>query len=90
MYLVIKSSILFNFPNLYELYNQNLFKKIISQWSLLCNNFFEYHREFEGVFKKALKGQWHEIFDPRFFCQSINPRPQINTLKYFRILFRIR
>jgi hypothetical protein len=37
-----------------------------------------------------LKGQCHEIFDPQFFRQSITPRPQINTLKYFRILFRIR
>jgi hypothetical protein len=25
-----------------------------------------------------------------FFRQSITPRPQMNTLKYFRILFRIR
>jgi hypothetical protein len=37
-----------------------------------------------------LKGQCHEIFDPRFFRQSITPRPLINTPKYFRILFRIR
>jgi hypothetical protein len=37
-----------------------------------------------------LKGQCHEIFDPPFFRQSITPRPLINTLKYFRILFRIR
>jgi hypothetical protein len=37
-----------------------------------------------------LKGQCHEIFDPRFFRQSITPRPLINTLKYFRILSRIR
>jgi hypothetical protein len=36
-----------------------------------------------------LKGQCHEIFDPRFFRQSIIPRPQINNLKYFRIMFRI-
>jgi hypothetical protein len=39
---------------------------------------------------RHLKGQCHEIFDPRFFRQSIIHRPQINTLKYFRILFRIR
>jgi hypothetical protein len=37
-----------------------------------------------------LKGQCHEIFDLWFFRQSIIPRPQMNTLKYFRILFRIR
>jgi hypothetical protein len=37
-----------------------------------------------------LKGQCHEIFDPPFFRQSITHRPLINTLKYFRILFRIR
>jgi hypothetical protein len=38
----------------------------------------------------TLKGQCHEIFDSRFFRQSITPRPLINTLKYFWILFRIR
>jgi hypothetical protein len=38
----------------------------------------------------SLKGQCHEIFEPRFFRQSITPRPLINTLKYFRFLFRIR
>jgi hypothetical protein len=37
-----------------------------------------------------LKGQCHEIFSPRFLRQSIIPGPQINTLKYFWILFRIR
>jgi hypothetical protein len=37
-----------------------------------------------------LKGQCHEIFDLCFFRQWITPRPQMNTLKYFRILFRIR
>jgi hypothetical protein len=37
-----------------------------------------------------LKGQCHEIFDPRFFHHLITPRPLINTLKYFRFLFRIR
>jgi hypothetical protein len=36
----------------------------------------------------VLKGQCHEIFDLRFFRQSITPRPLINTLKYFRFLFR--
>jgi hypothetical protein len=30
------------------------------------------------------------MFDLWFFCQSITPRPQMNTLKYFRILFLIR
>jgi hypothetical protein len=42
------------------------------------------------VFYLNLKGQCHEIFDPLFFCQSITPRSQIDTLKYFRILFQIR
>jgi hypothetical protein len=46
------------------------------------------HNSSEIEFTK-LKGQCHEIFDPRFFRQSIPPRPLINTLKYFRILFRI-
>jgi hypothetical protein len=38
----------------------------------------------------VLKGQCHEIFDLWFFRQSITPRPQMNTLKYFRVLFQIR
>jgi hypothetical protein len=37
----------------------------------------------------TLKGRCHDIFDPQFFRQSITPRPQIDTLQYFRILFRI-
>jgi hypothetical protein len=37
-----------------------------------------------------LKRQCHDIFEPRLFRQTIIPRPQINTLKYFLILFRIR
>jgi hypothetical protein len=40
--------------------------------------------------RDSFKGQCHEIFGPPFFRQSITPRPLINTLKYFRILFRIR
>jgi hypothetical protein len=38
----------------------------------------------------SVQGQCHEIFDLWFFRQSITPRPQMNILKYFRILFRIR
>jgi hypothetical protein len=37
-----------------------------------------------------LKRQYPEIFDLCFFHKSTAPRPLINTLKYFRILFRIR
>jgi hypothetical protein len=37
-----------------------------------------------------LKGQCHEIFDPRFFSSNNPSRPLINTLNYFRFLFRIR
>jgi hypothetical protein len=37
-----------------------------------------------------LKGTVSRDFLPSFFRQSIIPRPQINTLKYFRILFRNR
>jgi hypothetical protein len=40
--------------------------------------------------QQGLKGQRHVIFDLQFFRQSIISRPLINTLKYFRILFRIR
>jgi hypothetical protein len=49
--------------------------------------FLEYRYRYTKI---LLKGQCHEIFDPRFFRQSITPRPLINTLKYFRFLFRIR
>jgi hypothetical protein len=38
----------------------------------------------------GLKGQCREIFYLWFFRQSITPRPQMNTLKYFRIMFWIR
>jgi hypothetical protein len=38
----------------------------------------------------TLKGQCHEIFDLWFFRQSITPMSQMNTLKYFWILFQIR
>jgi hypothetical protein len=37
-----------------------------------------------------LKGQLHEIFDPRFFHQSTPPRALIHGLKPFRIWLRIR
>jgi hypothetical protein len=38
----------------------------------------------------TLKRQSHEIFDLHFFHKSMAPRALINTLKYFRILFRFR
>jgi hypothetical protein len=42
------------------------------------------------AYYRTLNGQCHEIFDPRFFRQSITLRPLINTLKYFRFMFQIR
>jgi hypothetical protein len=40
---------------------------------------------------EVLKGTVSRDLRPSvFFVQSITPRPLINTLKYFRILFRIR
>jgi hypothetical protein len=45
---------------------------------------------FKVLKRFGLKGQCHEIFDLWFFRQSITSRPQMNTLKYFRFLFRIR
>jgi hypothetical protein len=39
---------------------------------------------------ELLKGTVSRDFRPSFFRQSITPRPLINTLKYFRIPFRIR
>jgi hypothetical protein len=43
----------------------------------------------EAKLHSCLKRQPHEIFDLWFFHKSIVPRPLHNTLKYFRILFRI-
>jgi hypothetical protein len=37
-----------------------------------------------------LKWQSDKIFELGSFHKSTTPRPLINTLKYFRILFRIR
>jgi hypothetical protein len=51
---------------------------------------FGHARQYCLQFQLALEGQCHEIFDFWFFRQSITPRPQMNTVKYFRILFRIR
>jgi hypothetical protein len=39
---------------------------------------------------RFLKRQSHEIFDLLFFHINYRYRPLINTLKYFRTLFRIR
>jgi hypothetical protein len=36
-------------------------------------------------FRGNLKGQCHEVFDPRFFHQTIPPRGLIHGLKPFRI-----
>jgi hypothetical protein len=41
-------------------------------------------------FNFNLKGQCHEIFDPRFFHQTIPPRALIHVLKPFRMWLRIR
>jgi hypothetical protein len=38
----------------------------------------------------SLKRKSHEIFDLHFFHKSMAPRALINTLKYFRNLFRFR
>jgi hypothetical protein len=47
--------------------------------------------EVSGIaIQTVLKRQSHEISDLWFFHKSITPRPLINSLKYFRILFRIR
>jgi hypothetical protein len=40
--------------------------------------------------QNGFERQSHEIFDLHFFHKSIAPRALINTLKYFRILFRFR
>jgi hypothetical protein len=41
----------------------------------------------QTVFKGAVSRDFRRLV---FFHQSITPRPQMNTLKYFRILFQIR
>jgi hypothetical protein len=61
---------------------ENLWKKKVC-WDILLDIV-----DFLKIY--CLKGQCHEIFDPPFFRQSITPRLQIDTLKYFWILFRIR
>jgi hypothetical protein len=48
------------------------------------------HSAAEKLNLLSLKRQCHEIFLTSFFSQSITPRHQINTLRCFRILFRIR
>jgi hypothetical protein len=46
---------------------------------------------FSSCCKSTLKGQYHKIFDPRFFFHQSNPpRPLTNGLKPFRICLRIR
>jgi hypothetical protein len=44
----------------------------------------------ESLGHQVLKRPSHEIFDLWFFHKSTAPRPLVNTLKYFRIPFRIR
>jgi hypothetical protein len=51
------------------------------------NNGLARYSPWKAYKKECLKGQCHEIFYPRFFRQSITPRPLINTLKYFRFCF---
>jgi hypothetical protein len=71
----------------FDFYN-NL-KLVMRSYLVLCSYETNLRGEKSSV-ESYLKGQCHEIFDPLFFRQSITPRPLINTLKYFRILFRIR
>jgi hypothetical protein len=42
------------------------------------------------IWARSLKRLSHEIFDFHFLHKSMAPRALINTLKYFRILFRFR
>jgi hypothetical protein len=83
-----------NFSRFYSPFGINLVLRdnILSHPSSLfgisCNFIGWYHLETEF---ETSEGQCHEIFDLWFFFrQSITPRPQMNTLKYFRFLFRIR
>jgi hypothetical protein len=43
-----------------------------------------------AIYITILKGQCHEIFDPRFFHQTITPRALIHGLKPFCIWLRFR
>jgi hypothetical protein len=52
-------------------------------WCLRCSNFTTSARVI------LLKGQCHEIFDPRFFSSNNPPRALIHGLKPFRIWLRI-
>jgi hypothetical protein len=42
------------------------------------------------AYQRTLKETISRDFRPQFFHKSMAPRALINTLKYFRILFRIR
>jgi hypothetical protein len=53
---------------------------------LLCHDYW-LRTDIQIIF---LKGQCHEIFDPRFFRQTIPSRPLIKRLKQLGIWFRIR
>jgi hypothetical protein len=45
---------------------------------------------FKLLISITLKGQYHEIFEPRFFHQSNLSRSLIIILKYFRIWIQFR
>jgi hypothetical protein len=60
--------------------------KMVSRYQLYCTPTTDFF-ELKSILVD-LKGQCHEIFDLWFIHQTIT-RPQMNTLKYFRICWEI-
>jgi hypothetical protein len=73
-----------NTDHFHNMNSMNMSMTNMSMWPLLLTICMRLGRS------SNLKGQCQEIFDLWFFRQSIIPRTQMNTLKYFRIPFRIR
>jgi hypothetical protein len=60
-------------------------------WTLpVSSMIYEYRYRYVSITFFVLKGQCHEIFDPRFFHQTIPPRGLIHGLKPFCTWLRIR
>jgi hypothetical protein len=63
--------------------------RVFNKWTRHNSYFTDYSVYRCSVFRYCIKGQYHEIFDPRFFIKQ-SPRVLIHGLKPFRIWLRIR
>jgi hypothetical protein len=80
-------------------YNDSVFSLLFKMWKTkvrICFRFWQFSKSNKLNFKfgvgaaRMLKGQCHEIFDPRFFSSNKPHGPLIHGLKSFWILLRIR